>query len=187
MNSQEKHISIYTDGSSRGNPGPGGYGAVIGFDAGILADHDYVYEIGGHDAHTTNNRMELMGVIASLRAVHEEVKKAGRNVTVVVTVHTDSAYVLGGIGSWVAGWEKNGWKTANKKPVLNQELWQPLMVLVRSFGKNLHTKKVAGHSGVLLNERADVIATSFADKDNTPLFRGTKENYKEFFKGLPPM
>ena len=114
-----------------------------------------IHELGGFEANTTNNRMELKGVIEALKYI----KNSGLKDSEVI-VHADSSYVLGGIESWVANWEKNGWKTANKKPVLNQELWQELIALVRSCPLPLSFKKVKGHSGHVHNERADEIATS---------------------------
>lgn len=142
-------IEIYTDGSSLGNPGKGGYGVVM------TEGEKTIHEIGGYDANTTNNRMELKAVIEALKYV-AQMKDCE------VIIHADSSYVLGGIESWVANWEKNGWRTANKKPVLNQELWQELIALVRTCPVPLSFKKVKGHTGVVHNERADVIATTCA-------------------------
>jgi len=103
-------IEIYTDGSSRGNPGPGGWGAVI-------FENGNVREIGGRDEQTTNNKMELKAAIKAL----ESIKGSD------VTVYTDSEYVMKGMTLWVNNWIKKGWRTANKKPVMNQELWQELL------------------------------------------------------------
>lgn len=147
-------IEIYTDGSSLGNPGKGGYGVVL-----TVGDKT-LHEIGGYDANTTNNRMELKAVIEALKYISNQ----SDWIETEVIIHADSSYVLGGIESWVANWEKNGWRTANKKPVLNQELWQELIALVRSCPVPLSFKKVKGHAGVVHNERADVIATTCASK-----------------------
>jgi ribonuclease HI len=140
-------IEIYTDGSSLGNPGPGGWGTVITEGDKVL------HELGGCEKNTTNNRMELQGVISALEYIlmHHKGEK--------VIIHADSAYVLGGITTWIHNWEKNGWKTSTKKEVLNQDLWQKLIKLVREFGDTLSWQKVKGHAGVLHNERADEIAT----------------------------
>lgn len=152
-------ITIYTDGSSRGNPGPGGWGAII------LREEE-VIELGGGDAHTTNNKMELMAAIKALDFI-----KDGE-----IVIYTDSEYVMKGITEWVHNWQKKGWKTANRKPVLNQDLWQEL--LKQTEGKNIEWKYVAGHTGVPLNERADEIATTFADGLIPNLYNGPKDKYQ---------
>ncbi len=148
-------IEVYTDGSSLGNPGPGGYGAVF------VSGGKIVHEIGGYEKETTNNKMELQAVIETLKYV----SKSNFDKSEVV-IHADSAYVLNGITSWIFNWEKNGWKTANKKPVLNQELWQELIALVRNFKGKILWQKVKGHSGHIYNERADEIATTCASQQN---------------------
>ncbi len=147
-----KEIQIYTDGSSLGNPGPGGWGTVI------VENTKIIHELGGHDKDTTNNRMELQAAIEALKHMHKIHKED------IVTIHADSAYVLNGITSWIFGWEKNGWRTANKKPVLNQDLWQELIGLVREFRGKIIWQKVKGHSGHIYNDKADEIATTYAAK-----------------------
>ena len=142
-------IEIYTDGSSLGNPGPGGWGVVV------TAGDKTVKELGGYEKNTTNNRMELASVISALKYISS---RQGLAETEVI-IHADSTYVLGGVTTWIHNWEKNGWKTANKKPVLNQDLWQELISHVRAFKGKLSWQKVKGHAGVVHNERADVIAT----------------------------
>ena len=146
----KESIEIYTDGSSLGNPGPGGWGVVI-----TLGDK-VIKELGGHDKNTTNNRMELMGVIKAL----EYVIKDHADGTIII--HADSTYVLGGVTTWIHNWEKNGWRTANKKEVMNQDLWKELIASVRAFKGTLTWQKVKGHAGVEHNERADVLATTYA-------------------------
>jgi ribonuclease HI len=147
-----KEIQIYTDGSSLGNPGPGGWGTVI-------VDGDKIIEeLGGYNKDTTNNRMELQAAIEALKHMHKIHKED------IVTIYADSAYVLNGITSWIFGWEKNGWRTANKKPVLNQDLWQELIGLVREFKGKIIWQKVKGHSGHIYNDKADEIATEYAAK-----------------------
>lgn len=154
---------IYTDGASRGNPGPGGWGVIILLD-------DQVVELGGGEAHTTNNKMELTAAIKALEACSEQ----------KLVIHTDSEYVAKGMTEWIFNWQKKGWKTANKKPVLNQDLWQKLASLAE--GREITWKYVPAHSGIRLNERADEIATSFADATlggETPrLFHGSKNSYR---------
>lgn len=139
--------SIYTDGSCLGNPGPGGWAAVICYDDGKI------HEMGAQESHTTNNRMEIQGAIAAL----EFFKKSGQ--TESITLHTDSEYLIKGINQWIHGWKRKDWKTATGKPVLNQDLWEKLDLLNSSAIKWQH---VRGHSGDLYNERCDEIARSYA-------------------------
>lgn len=165
-------IIIYCDGSSLGNPGPGGWGTVI-----VLSKENKVLELGGHERETTNNRMELTAAIEALLAIKDIPGKT--------IIHTDSAYVLNGITSWVYGWQAKGWMTIQKTEVLNRDLWQKL-VLEADFRKEnggLAWVKVKGHSGILANERADVLATSFADQNPVEYFRGTPAGYETFLGG----
>src|SRR3989344_1041227 len=151
-------ITIYTDGSSRGNPGPGGWGAII-------MDPVRVIELGGREDHTTNNRMELMGAIKALELTNSLEDSP-------IELYTDSEYVMKGITLWVEGWIKRGWRTASKRPVLNQDLWQKLILAID--GKKVEWKYVAGHSGEKFNERCDEVATSFADDLATTLYNGAR-------------
>lgn len=152
-------ITIFTDGAARGNPGPGGWGAIV------LTD-DIVTELGGRDDHTTNNRMELLAVISALGSVSAEKE---------VTIYTDSAYVVNGITRWVKGWQKNKWLTSKKEEVLNRDLWGRLVGLVNH--KIIDWKIIKGHSGTPANERCDVIATSYADKNPVVLYNGSRSRY----------
>ena len=136
-----KQLIIYTDGAARGNPGPGGYGA-------ILMWGDSQKELSAGYRLTTNNRMELMAVIAALKAL----TKPDLN----ITIYTDSQYVRQGITGWIHGWKKNGWKTADKKPVKNAELWQRLDAALKPH--QVHWHWVKGHAGHAENERADQLA-----------------------------
>ncbi len=145
-----KKIEIYTDGSSLGNPGPGGWGVVV------VSDEKVIKEIGGFDKNTTNNKMEITAVIEALRYAIENCKEED------ISIFADSNYVLLGITSWINNWRKNGWKTASKKPVLNQDLWEQLYDLKESFKNKIFWQKVKGHSGHIFNERADEIATTKA-------------------------
>lgn len=156
-------VIIYTDGASRGNPGPGGW-------AGILANDNRVIEIGGREEHTTNNRMELIATIRSLEFAINNFQFSK------IQIHTDSEYVMKGITEWIERWQKKGWKTAGRKPVLNQDLWQRLLELTN--GRNIEWKYVAGHSGHSWNERADEIATDFADGLSPVLYNGPRDKYK---------
>jgi ribonuclease HI len=151
-------ISIFTDGASRGNPGPGGWGSVI-------VSEDRVKELGERADSTTNNRMELTACAEAL----ETVKDAE------ITVYTDSSYVINGITKWVRGWKANGWVTKTKDEVLNRDLWEKLVSTTE--GKNVTWEYVGGHSGIAGNERCDEIATSFADKLEIELFSGALSDY----------
>lgn len=154
-------ISIFTDGSSLGNPGPGGWGAIV------VAD-ERVRELGEGEKHTTNNRMELTATISALRHIGETEKK--------IILHTDSSYVINGITKWVHGWKKNNWKTSQKGDVINRDLWEELTTL--ATGKKIEWKYVAGHVGVAGNERADAIAVSFAEQKPVKLFDGNFSDYE---------
>jgi ribonuclease HI len=134
------HVIIHTDGACSGNPGMGGWGAILSFG-------DIEKELKGSEPHTTNNRMELMAAISALEAL----KKPCR-----VDLHTDSQYVQNGISSWIHGWKRNGWKTADKKPVKNVDLWQRLDEAMARHQVKWHWVK--GHVGHELNERADALA-----------------------------
>jgi ribonuclease HI len=167
-------LTIYTDGSSRGNPGPGGYGAVISYKKIVDSrEEDWATEIGGREDHTTNNRMELTAVIKALEFVS---KLQATSYQLETTINTDSEYVMKGITVWIHNWQEKNWRTANKKPVLNQDLWQEL--LRQTEGKQIEWKYVPGHTGVPLNERADEIATLFADNLTPDLYDGPRESYK---------
>ena len=150
---------IFTDGSSRGNPGPGGWGAIV-------LNDDSAVELGGREDNTTNNRMEMTAVISALEFAKHETD---------ITLYTDSAYVLNGATRWVKGWEKNGWKTSTKEDVVNRDLWEKIVPL--TVHKNIDWQLVKGHSGTEGNERCDVIATSFADNDPVTLYVGSREKY----------
>jgi ribonuclease HI len=139
---------VFSDGASRGNPGSGGWGAV-------LVAGDKVSELGGREKNTTNNRMELTAAIEALKFLKNSNNKRE------VTVYTDSEYLVKGITNWIYSWEKRNWMTKNKEPVLNKDLWEALLELVRFV--DVDWQRVSGHAGVPGNERADEIATSFAD------------------------
>ena len=137
---EPKAVTIYTDGACSGNPGPGGWGA-------ILTSGAHRKELSGGERDTTNNRMELMAAISALEALKGRCK---------VDLYTDSNYVKDGIGKWIHGWKKNGWKTADKKPVKNAELWQRLESARTKHDVTWHWVK--GHAGTPDNERADELA-----------------------------
>ncbi len=138
-------VKIYTDGACRGNPGPGGWGA-------LLVSGDTEKEIWGGEILTTNNRMELTAAIRALEALKR---------SCAIAIYTDSKYVMDGIRTWLPNWKKRGWKTADKKPVKNQDLWQQLDALVATHDIQWHWVK--GHSGHVENERADALANRGVD------------------------
>ena len=142
----DKVITIYTDGACSGNPGPGGWGA-------LLMWNGHEKELSGGEAETTNNRMEMMAVIKALEALKGSSK---------VELYTDSKYVMQGITEWIDGWKATGWKTASRKPVKNVDLWQEIDALVNVHDVTFHWVK--GHAGNEGNERADALAVSGVPK-----------------------
>ena len=138
----EEVVELFTDGACSGNPGPGGWGA-------ILRAGQHEKELWGGEAQTTNNRMELTAVIRGLSALKR---------SMTVKVYTDSQYVQKGISEWIHGWKAKGWRTASKKPVKNVELWQRLDALASTAGHRIEWRWVKGHSGDPGNERADALA-----------------------------
>jgi len=140
MSSKEQIVEIYTDGACSGNPGPGGWGALL-----LYGDHEK--EITGGEFETTNNRMELTAAIEALKLLKRHCK---------VYLHTDSTYVRDGITKWIEGWKARGWKTASKKPVKNEDLWRQLDTAAAKH--DIDWKWVKGHAGDPGNERADALA-----------------------------
>ena len=139
-------LDIYTDGACRGNPGPGGWGAVL-----LCPPHRK--ELSGFEAGTTNNRMELMAVIGALEALKRPVQ---------ANIYTDSQYVRRGITEWLAQWKARQWRTADRKPVKNQDLWQQLEAAAAPHRLQWHW--VPGHAGVPENERCDALANAAIDR-----------------------
>ncbi|HVM36945.1 MAG TPA: ribonuclease HI [Sphingomicrobium sp.] len=139
-------VEIFTDGACRGNPGPGGWAALI-------RSGTREKEVSGGEPLTTNNRMELTAAIRALQALNKPCR---------VTLHTDSIYVRDGITKWIHGWRRNGWRTADRKPVKNAELWQELLEAVARHRIDWHWVK--GHSGHAENDRVDALACAEADK-----------------------
>jgi ribonuclease HI len=177
-------ITIYTDGSSRGNPGKGGWAAIV------LTDTEVV-ELGGNEKVTTNNRMELMGTIEGLKHVNGQTFGEGATQQMIVEICTDSEYVKKGMTEWIRGWIAKGWKTSTKKDVLNKDLWEQLLheeTRLKHAGVIIEWKYVRGHAGIPGNERADIIATSCADMvgmshndaNGLQLFRGERSTYPYF-------
>jgi len=139
-------VEIHTDGACSGNPGPGGWGAVLRWQG-------HEKELSGGEALTTNNRMELMAAIAALEAL----KRPSR-----VVIWTDSGYVKGGITGWIKGWKTNGWRTAGKQPVKNRDLWERLDALCTRH--DVEWRWLKGHAGHPLNERADALARAAIER-----------------------
>lgn len=152
-------IIIFTDGSSRGNPGPGGWGAIIVYPEQSRMGNKKVKELGGREDHTTNNRMEMTAALSALTYIQEQ-KISGS-----ITVNTDSSYLINGITKWVKGWAKNNWRTATKEPVVNQDIWEKLVDVVDALEtqSDITWSYLKGHSGIPGNERCDEIATAMAD------------------------
>lgn len=158
-----EEVLIFCDGASKGNPGPGGWGAIVATPAGVI-------ELGGAEAHTTNNRMELT---AALRAL----ELASAHAEGPVVVHTDSSYVINGITKWVHGWRRNGWVTKEKKDVLNKDLWEPLADAVAACAHGVAWEYVGGHVGIKGNERVDTIASLLAEGGEVQLYSGARAAY----------
>src|SRR5688572_3912038 len=156
-------IIVFTDGAAKGNPGPGGWGAIVVTPAGR------VRELGGGSGHNTNNRMELTGPIESLSHLRQS---PGR-----VALYTDSTYVIRGIREWIPNWRRRGWRTMEGKDVLNRELWERLWDLVQSHQGSVEWHYVRGHVGIPGNERVDEIANAYALQDDPGLFEGPLSDY----------
>lgn len=144
-------VELFTDGACRGNPGPGGWGALL-----RMAGRER--ELSGGEPLTTNNRMELLAAIEGLKALRRPCR---------VTLHTDSMYVRDGITKWVHNWRRNGWRTADRKPVKNAELWQALCEAAARH--RIEWKWVRGHAGHPENERVDALACAAADAQRTTM------------------
>jgi ribonuclease HI len=152
-----RRVEIWTDGACSGNPGPGGYGAILRYG-------DREKEISGAEADTTNNRMELMAAIAALEALTRPC---------AVTLHTDSQYLRNGVTQWIAAWKARGWRTAERKPVKNVDLWQRLEIA--SERHEIDWRWVRGHAGDAMNERVDVLARDALERGRGRGARASQE------------
>lgn len=172
MNQRER-IIIFSDGACSGNPGPGGWGAIV------LLPNDQVFEMGGAQPSTTNNQMEMLAALESLRAVNQ--------FKVDVDFYTDSTYLIKGITQWVYSWNRNGWKTAEGKEVANRDIWEALVEVLK---KRPGTAKInwlysRGHIGIPGNERCDEIAVAFSKNEPVELYRGDLAHYGVNVLALP--
>ncbi len=169
-----KTIVIYSDGACSGNPGPGGWGTVIGL------PEQKVVELGGGKSATTNNQMELQGLIEGLDYV--------RNISCdIVLCYSDSSYVLNGVMKWIKGWAARGWKNSEGKDVANKSQWQQLQVILTNFAdRKIKWAYVRGHTGVLGNERCDEIAVAFSQSNHIDLYEGGNANYGFDVFEVPP-
>ena len=161
-----ERIVVFTDGACSGNPGPGGWGAIVRTPDGNIE------ELGGGEKHTTNNRMEMLAAVAALERVADRLEQT-------VELYTDSTYLISGVTEWVAGWKKKGWVRADKGPVLNRDIWERLDALdaARREHGRVEWRYVRGHSGTPGNERCDVIAVSYAQGRPVPLYSGHVGGY----------
>lgn len=164
---------IYTDGACSGNPGPGGWGAIL------VLPHSEVLELGGFEANTTNNRMELKAVLEALK----QLKQPQGNVHIC----TDSVYVIRGITQWIFNWKRNGWKNSGGQEVLNQDIWSELddAVFRAKKSANLYWRYVPGHQGIAGNERCDRIAVAYSKGEAPALYRGPLKQYSYDVGSIP--
>lgn len=168
-------ILIFTDGACSGNPGRGGWGAIIYKPSGDIL------ELGGKNLQTTNNQMELTATIEALKQIDEGDGRA-------IWLYTDSTYVIRGITQWIWGWKKNGWKNSEGQDVTNQDLWARLereVVRLKKLKMNIEWRYVRGHTGVPGNERVDQIAVAFTQGTSANLFRGPLLQYTVALLDLP--
>jgi ribonuclease HI len=175
-NNQVDKVIIFTDGACSGNPGPGGWAAIL------VSPLGKVREMGGHEPHTTNNKMELTAALEALLSL-SKVKKLSTN---EIKLYTDSKYVIQGITTWVNNWKKNGWKTADGKDVSNKELWEALLDVTAKNNFRVDWLYVPGHSGYDGNDRCDEIAVAYSKGYPIELYAGERHAYPRDLNRLPP-
>lgn len=169
-------VIIFTDGACSGNPGPGGWAAVL------VSPLGKVKELGGGERQTTNNRMEMTAAVEALRLL-AKVKNLS---TKTVRLYTDSTYLIKGITEWIHGWKKRGWKNGEGKDVSNREIWEALDEVIRTNGFQVEWLYIPGHEGYPGNERCDVIAVSYAKGNPVPLYDGPRASYGLNLERVPP-
>ena len=169
-------VVIFTDGACSGNPGPGGWAAVL------VSPLGKVRELGGFAAETTNNRMELTAALEALTSLTNVKKLSTRN----VKIYSDSVYLIKGITVWVHGWMKNGWKTSDGNEVSNKDIWELLFAKVKESELKIEWLYVPAHRGYPGNERCDEIAVAFSKIQKVKLFQGNKSDYGLNLEKLPP-
>lgn len=168
-------VIVFTDGACSGNPGPGGWAAIL------VSPLGKVKEIGGREERTTNNRMEMTGALEALRTLSGFKTLSTRE----VRLYTDSTYLIRGITKWIFGWEKNGWKTAEGKDVTNRDLWERLAAVLREKKFEVEWLYVPGHKGIPGNERCDEIAVAFSKGESPELYAGPRASYAVDVGRLP--
>lgn len=189
---QNQHITVFTDGACSGNPGPGGWGAILS-----IPSLNQVCELGGADHQTTNNRMEMLASIEALRRIESSLKSHPEKIhEQEINLYTDSTYIIRGITQWIFAWKRRGWVSSQGEPVLNQDLWQELDALIFKLKRSrlpVHWIYVRGHSGNPGNERCDQIAVLFSQGLWPSLYSGPSEGYSIDLSvvpekaSLPPM
>ena len=156
---------VFTDGASRGNPGPSGWGAVV-------ATESRVVELGGGKSKGTNNEAEVAAIVAAVSWLHNQAADIAG-----VEIHSDSTYAISGASQWIHGWKRREWKTKQGEEISNKALWQHWLTVSQKVTFDISFKKVKGHASVPGNERADGIATAFADGSEPELFDGDRSDY----------
>lgn len=164
MKYQQDSAWAYCDGACSGNPGPGGWGAIV------VLSNGQVKELGGSLGLTTNNQMELRAAIEAVRYLKIEKKP--------IHIFSDSSYVINGITKWISGWAARGWQTREEEPVANSEYWKELWALTKAASQKLHWHHIKGHSGIAGNERADEIAVAVGQGIPLPLYEGPFSDYE---------
>lgn len=174
MSGKENKVIIFTDGACSGNPGPGGWAAIL------VSPLGKVMELGGAAPHTTNNKMELTATVEALLALTRVTTLSTKE----VKLYTDSKYVIQGITEWIHGWKRNNWKTSAGTDVSNKEIWEQLDAVVAQF--KIEWLYVPGHSGFAGNERCDEIAVAFSKNYPVNLFKGAQSDYPLKLDDIPP-
>lgn len=159
----QSNITIFTDGASSGNPGPGGWGSIISFEREVT-------ELGGYEERTTNNRMELKAVLEALKFVIEQHKN-----NLPITLYTDSSYVANGITTWIKGWQKRNWINQAGDQIANIDIWKDMAEVLKDV--SVKVIQISGHSGIPGNERVDEIATGYIKEDKVYLYHGPLDGY----------